>query len=59
MYGRNSELLNLTAYNIFEIWYVRVFKYLDHDEMIGSRICMFKEVDKSNMLFSTVYFVPT
>jgi len=37
-------------------WYVRVFKCLDHDEMIGSRICMFKDVDLSNMLFSVIHF---
>jgi len=30
---------------------VRVFKCLDHDEMVGSRICMSKDVNLSNMLF--------
>jgi len=31
----------------------------DHDEMVGSRICMSKDIDLSNMLFSVVYFAPT
>ena len=31
---------------------------LDYDEMVGSRICIFKDVDLSNMLFSDVYFAP-
>ena len=30
---------------------MRVFKYLDHDEITRSRICMFKDVNLSNMLF--------
>jgi len=38
---------------------VRVFKCLDHDETVGSRICMSKNVDLINMLFSAVHFVPT
>jgi len=38
---------------------VKVFKCLDHDEMVGSRICMSKDVDLSNMLFLAVHFLPT
>jgi len=37
---------------------VRVFKFLDHDEIIGSSICMFKDIDLSNMLFSVAHFTP-
>ena len=37
---------------------MRVFKCLDHDEMVGSKICMSKNVDLSNMLFSAVHFAP-
>jgi len=33
---------------------VRVFKCLDHDEMVGSKICISKGVNLSNMLFSAV-----
>ena len=36
-------------------WCVRM--YLDHDEMVGPRFCMFKNVDLSNMIFSSVHFV--
>jgi len=36
---------------------VRFFNVLDH-EMVGSRICMFKDVDLSNMLLSALYFAP-
>ena len=39
-------------------WCVRVFKYLGHDEMVGSRICMFKDVNLSNKLLPVVYFAP-
>ena len=41
-------------------WCVRVFiiKCLDHDEMVGSRICMSKDVNPNNMLFSAVHFAP-
>jgi len=35
---------------------VRVLKCLDHDEMVRSRICMPKDVDLSNMLFSAIHF---
>ena len=35
------------------------FKCLDHNEVVGSRICMSKNVDLSNMLFLAVHFVPT
>jgi len=38
---------------------VRVFKCLDHDEMVGSRICMSKDIDLSHMIFSTVHFART
>ena len=38
---------------------MRVFKCLEHDEMVGSRICVSKDVGLSNMLFSTVHFVFT
>jgi len=38
---------------------VRIFKCLDHGEMVGSKICMSKGVDLNNMLFSVVYFAPT
>ena len=31
---------------------MRVFKCLDHDEMVGSRICMSKDVDLNNIVFS-------
>ena len=37
---------------------MRVFKFLDHDEMVGSRICMFKDVDLSSRLLSIVHFAP-
>ena len=33
---------------------MRVFKCLDHDEMVGSKICMSKNVHQSKMLFLTV-----
>ena len=35
------------------------YKCLDHDEMVESRICMSKDVDLSNMLFSAVHFLHT
>ena len=35
---------------------MRVFKFLDHNEMAESRICMFKDVDLSNRLLSVVHF---
>ena len=38
---------------------VKGFKCLDHDEILGSKIYMSKDVDLSNMLFSVVYFAPT
>jgi len=38
---------------------VRVLKCLDHDDMVGSRICMSKDVELSKILFSTVHFAPT
>jgi len=38
---------------------MRIFKCLDHDEIVRSRICMSKDVDLSNMLFSAVHFAPT
>jgi len=61
MDGRNSELVSLTVQNIKsnKNWYVRVFKCLDHDEMVGSRICMSKDVDLSNNVFYAVHFAPT
>ena len=40
-------------------WCVRIFKCLNHDEIVGLRICMSKEVDLSNMLFSAIHFAPT
>ena len=33
-----------------------ILKYLDHDEMIESRIFMSKDVDLSNMLFSAPFY---
>ena len=35
-----------------------VFKYIDYDEMVGSRIRMSKDIDLSNILISTVHFAP-
>ena len=32
---------------------------LDHDEMVRSKMCMSKDIDLSNMLFSAVYFAST
>ena len=29
---------------------------LDHDQMAGSRICMSKDIDLTNLLLSAVYF---
>ena len=61
MDSRNSELVSLTV-NYLKFnknLYVRFSKCLDHDEIIEPRICMSKDVDLSNMLFSTVHFVPT
>ena len=57
MDGQNSELFSLTMQNILNLTKtgVRVFKCLDHDEMVGS--C--KDVDLSNMLFQAVHFAPT
>ena len=40
-------------------WCVRVFKCLDHDQMIGSRICMSKVIDQGDMLLPAVRFVLT
>ena len=40
-------------------WCMRFYKCLDHDKMVGSRICMCKDVDLSNILFSTVHSAPT
>ena len=40
-------------------WCLRVFRCLEHDEMIGSRICMSKDVDLSNMLFLVIHFALT
>ena len=37
-------------------WFVGVFKCLDHDQMAGSRICMFKNIDLTNSLLSAVNF---
>jgi len=34
------------------------FKCLNHDEIVGSKICMSKDVDLSNMLFSDIHFAP-
>ena len=39
-------------------WCVRVFK-LDHDQMVGSRICMSKVIYLSSMLLLAFHFVPT
>jgi len=36
---------------------VRILKCLHYDEMVGSKIYMFKDVNLSNMLFLAVYFV--
>ena len=38
---------------------MKVFKCLDHDEIVGSRICMSKDIDIGNMLSSADQFVPT
>ena len=35
---------------------MRVFKCLDHDQMVRSRICMSKVIDISNMLLSKILF---
>jgi len=35
-----------------------IFKCLDHDQMVGSRICMSEVIDVSIMLLLTVHFVP-
>jgi len=40
-------------------WYIMVFRCLNHDEMIRSRICMSNDVSLSNMLFSAVHFAHT
>ena len=37
-------------------WCVGVFKCLDHDGMVRSRICTCKDVNLSNMLFSVIHF---
>ena len=37
---------------------MRAFKFLDHDEMVRVRICMFKNVGLSNRLLSVVHFAP-
>ena len=61
MDGLNSELVSLTMQNIWNLikkWFVRVLKYLDHYEMVESRICVSKDVDLSNMLFLVVHFAP-
>ena len=34
---------------------MRVFKCLDYDEIVGSKICMSKDLDLSNLLFSRKY----
>ena len=39
-------------------WFVGVFKYLDHNQMAGSRIYMYKNIDLTNSLLSAVHFVP-
>jgi len=39
-------------------WFVEVFKYLDHDQMAGSRIFMSKDIDLTNLLLSAVHFAP-
>ena len=36
-----------------------IYKDVDHDEIAGSRICMSKDIDLNNMLFSTVHFAFT
>jgi len=36
---------------------MRVFKYLNHDEMVASRVCVSKDVDLSNMLFSAIQYL--
>jgi len=33
---------------------VNVFECLDHDQMIGSKICTSKSIDVTNMLFSEI-----
>ena len=35
---------------------MRVFKCLDHDEIVGLRICMSKFKDLSNMLFCRPFY---
>ena len=37
-------------------WFVGVFKYLDHDQMAGSRICMYNDIDLTNSILSAGYF---
>ena len=37
---------------------MRVFKCLDHDEMVESRICMSKDIDLTNSLLSAIHFAP-
>ena len=39
-------------------WFVGVFQCLDHDQMAGSKICMSKDIDLTNSLFSAVHFAP-
>ena len=39
-------------------WFVGGFKYLDHDQMAGSRICMSKDIDLINSLLSAFHFAP-
>ena len=58
MNGRNSELVSLTVYlKPNKNWCVGYFTCFDHDRMVGSRICMSKDIDPTNSLLSIVYFV--
>ena len=55
MDDRNSELVSLMVQNILTkigVW--GFFECLDHDEMVGSRICLSKDVYLSNKLFLVV-----
>ena len=37
-------------------WFVEVFKCLDHNQMAGSKICISKDIDLTNLLLSAAYF---
>ena len=57
MNDQNSDLVSLIEYlKPNKSWYVRVLKCLDHDQMVGSRICMSKDINLTNSLLSAVHF---